>query len=131
MYAQVLILMYVFAYMHRCDGVDIHTCANLCVHNVNTSAYIHMMYIIHSCICTNASLQSYTDMYILHTYNIHMYTNKSKSTNRHGSHTAAKSEIAVTYIPIILYYSTLVQTNVSLLQSFHETCIYYVHIMYI
>ena len=35
-------------------------------------------------------------------------------------HTAAKSEIAVTHIPILLHDSTLVQTNVSLLQSmFH------------
>jgi len=38
---------------------------------------------------------------------------KSKAENRHGPHTAAKCDIAVTYIQTILYYSTLVQTNVS------------------
>jgi len=43
----------------------------------------------------------------------------------HGPH-AAKSEIAVTYIQIILYYSTLVQTNVSLLQSLRDECVWYV-----
>jgi len=41
-------------------------------------------------------------------------TSKSKADNRHGPHMAAKSEIAVTYIQIILYYSTLVQ------QMFHR-----------
>ena len=38
----------------------------------------------------------------------------------HGPHTAAKSEIAVKYIQIIIYYSIPVQTNVSLLQSFRD-----------
>jgi len=46
---------------------------------------------------------------------------KSKSKNRQGSsYTAARSEIVVTRIQIILYYSTLVQKNVSLLLSFRD-----------
>jgi len=32
--------------------------------------------------------------------------------NCHGPHMAANSDIAVTHIQILLYYSTLVQTNV-------------------
>jgi len=33
---------------------------------------------------------------------------------------ASKSEIAVTYIRMLIYYSTLIQTNVSLLESFRD-----------
>ena len=44
----------------------------------------------------------------------------------HNGPHAAKSETAVTYIQIILYYSTLVQKNVSLLQSFRDECVWYV-----
>jgi len=44
----------------------------------------------------------------------------SKAKNRHAPHTAARSDIAVTHIQILLYYSTLVQTNVALLQSLRD-----------
>jgi len=40
-----------------------------------------------------------------------------ETENRHGPRTAAKSEIAVTHIQIPTYYSTLIQTNVSLLRT--------------
>jgi len=44
----------------------------------------------------------------------------SEAENRLGPHSAAQSEMAVTYIQTIEYCSTLVQTNVSLLQSFRD-----------
>jgi len=45
---------------------------------------------------------------------------KSKAKNPHSPHLEAKSEIAVIHIQILLYYSTLVQTNISLVQSFRD-----------
>ena len=50
------------------------------------------------------------------------YPAKSKANNRHGPHTAASLKSAVTHIQILLYYSTLVQTNDSHLQSSREKC---------
>jgi len=44
----------------------------------------------------------------------------SEAENGHGPNTASKSENQVTYIRILLSYSTIVQTNVSLVHRFRD-----------
>ena len=50
--------------------------------------------------------------------NGYMHAQQDQPQNRHGPHTAANLKSAVTHTQILLYYSTLVQTNATLLQSF-------------
>ena len=79
------------------------------------------------------TLNLYTQYLYIHTIfihiNIYIYALglMTISENCHGPRTAAKSEIVITNIQILRCYSTLVQTNASLLQSSRNHYIY-VHI---